>query len=514
MTPTTSQGSARSMRQRFKGRSESISTHKGLILTIACVAQFMVVLDVSIVNVALPSIRNSLGFSQVNLQWILNAYTLSFAGLLLLGGRLVDIIGRRKVFFCGIFLFSVASLVGAIATSQREIIIARTLQGVGAAILSPSTLTIITTTFEEGRERAKALGAWSAVAGAGGAAGALFGGILTDYLSWRWTFLINVPIGIFEVVLAWMFLSEFKRSQATKGARLDVVGSALITFGLTAVVYGLVQGGNLGWANVETLVAFAIGAASMVFFVYYEAKIAGSPIIPLGIFRHRALSVANVAMFLVGGSIFASWYFLSLFMQEILGYSPLKAGLAFVPQTLAIITGAQISSRLISKIGSRPLVIGGPIITAIGLLMLGNISPTSSYLGSLFLPSILVTLGMGLCFTPLAFSATTGIDRHLAGLASGVLNTARQVGGAVGLAGLSSLALAVTNSNLSSLASNVHVSHHAAVLMAASHGYGVAMTASAVIAVFASLSALMLPKSPKRLAEAIDEELILGFEGA
>ncbi len=494
---------------------EKISRSKTLILIIACVAQFMVVLDLSIVNVALPSIRVSLGFSSLDLQWILNAYTLSFAGLLLLGGRLGDIFGRRKVFLIGLFIFGGASLMGAMANQQWEIIVARVLQGVGAAVLSPSTLTIITTTFSEGKERARALGAWSAVAGAGGAAGALFGGILTSYLSWRWTFLINVPIGIGEILLARLFLTELRAQK--RSTKLDIVGSLLVTLGLTALVFGLVQGGNLGWGATETLLSFFSAALLVVGFLYYEARVAVDPIVPLGLFRLRALSVANGAMFMLGASIFASWYFLSLYMQEVLGYSPLRAGLAFVPQTLAIIVGAQISSRIVTRVGVRPLIVVGPLITAAGLLMLGGITPGASYWHTLFLPSVLITLGMGLSFTPLAISATAGVDRHMAGLASGLLNTSRQVGGAVGLAGLSSLAVAVSTNDFSVIAGAGHVSRHFAMLQSTSFGFGRAMVVSAAIAVAASVIAALMPSGPTRGGmdtEPGDLEVVLGFEGA
>ena len=495
--------------------SKTVLPNKTMILVIACVAQFMVVLDLSIVNVALPSIKTTLGFSSVDLQWILNSYTLSFAGLLLLGGRVGDIFGRRRVFLFGLVLFGLASLFGAVASQQWEIIFARTLQGVGAAVLSPATLTIITTTFTEGRERARALGAWSAVAGAGGAAGALFGGILTFYLSWRWTFLINLPIGILVMVLTRLFLSELKSE--VKSSALDIVGSILVTVGLTALVFGLVQGGNVGWTATETLASFVIAVVLLGTFLYYENYVATAPIVPLGLFRLRALSVANIAMFMVGGSIFASWYFLSLYMQEVLGYTPLRAGLAFVPETLAIIVGAQVSSRVVTRVGVRPLIVAGPLITALGLVLLANITPSSGYLDELLIPSVLITLGMGLTFTPLAISATSGVARPMAGLASGLLNTSRQIGGAVGLAGLSSLSVAVTNSSFQKLDKSGHFTHQSAVLLALSDGYGRAMLISAGIAGIAAVVALFMPVSGSKSAlqpVIADPEAVLGFEGA
>ena len=487
---------------------------KGLLLFVAALAQFMVILDVSIVNVALPAIKTTLGFTTNDLGWILNAYTLSFAGLLLLGGRLGDIFGKKKIFIVGMVIFTVASLLGAVSNSQALILVARALQGLGSAIVSPATLTIITTSFAEGKERARALGIWSATAGAGGAAGALFGGVLTNYLSWRWTFLINVPVGVVEVLLAFLYISE-SRGEHKASNRLDVVGSLMVTLGLTSIVFGLVQGGNIGWRKPETIVAFVFGVVLLVGFLFYEARVAAAPIIPLSIFKYRALSAANAAMFLVGGSIFASWFFLSLFMQEVLGYSPLKAGLAFIPQTLAIIVGAQVSSRLIHKVGARPLIIGGPVITAVGLVLLGGITPEASYLKTLFIPSILITLGMGLCFTPLAFAATSQVDRRYAGLASGLLNTSRQVGGAVGLAALSTVAITSATNAIRHIPASASIAvRHASTLLASAHGYGLSMKISAIIAIGASLSALALPVTKSRGSEHADDAAIAAIEPA
>ena len=487
----------------------TIKEHKGLILLLACVGQFMVILDVSIVNVALPDIKRTLGFTDSELQWILNAYTLSFAGLLLLGGRIADIFGRRKVFMIGLGVFTLASMLGALSTDRSVLIFARAVQGLGAAILSPATLTIITTTFSEGKERAKALGVWSAVAGAGGAAGALLGGILTDLLNWRWIFLINIPIGIGAGVLTFLYLSEFKRNTDQKVV-LDVLGSLLITFSVTALVYALVEGGTVGWSDSTTLLSFLLAGLSLVYFLIHEGKVATNPIVPLGLFRLRKLSISNITMFFVGGSVFASWYFLSLFMQQILGYSPLKAGLAFVPETLAIAVGAQVSSRLIGRIGVRPLIVIGPTISAIGLMLFHGISVHSTYLGSIFLPSVLTTLGVGLAFTPLAVAATSGVTRSQAGLASGLLNTARQLGGAVGLAGLSSIALSFTASDTKTLIAQGKYGLHEAALVAASAGYARSMEISAVIALVAAAFGATLGGRQRVIADSSDEAMTIG----
>ncbi|SHE98279.1 drug resistance transporter, EmrB/QacA subfamily [Ferrithrix thermotolerans DSM 19514] len=496
--------------------SRAIKEHKGLILLLACIGQFMVILDVSIVNVALPAIKTSLGFTDSELQWILNAYTLTFAGLLLLGGRVADIFGRRKVFMAGLAIFTVASLVGAVSTDRSILILARAIQGLGGAILSPATLTILTTTFSEGKERARALGIWSAVAGAGGAAGALLGGVLTDLLSWRWIFLINLPIGALAAVITFLYLSELKRSSGSK-TNLDVLGSVLITFSVTALVYALVEGGTSGWSSSTTLISFGVSALTLLYFLVHEGKVAKSPIVPLGMFRLKKLSVANVTMFFVGGSVFASWYFLSLFMQQILGYSPLKAGLAFVPQTLAIATGAQVSSRLIPKVGVRPLIVVGPIVSGVGLLLFHGISIHSSYLHSILLPSVLTTLGVGLSFTPLAVAATSGVERSLAGLASGLLNTARQVGGAVGLAGLSSIALSFTGSDMKALLSHGAISLHRAALVASAAGYAHSLEISAAIALVAAAFGAFLGGRGNRNSsdarESLSVDSNLGVEG-
>ena len=492
-----------------------VQEHKGLILALACLAQFMVILDVSIVNVALPAIRSSLGFSASNLQWILNAYTLAFAGLLLLGGRLADLFGRRRIFLVGLAIFTIASLTGALSNSQGVLIASRALQGLGGAILSPSTLTIITTTFEEGRARAKALGMWSAVAGAGGAAGALLGGVLTDLLSWRWIFLINIPIGIIAVIGTLIYLGERKSSSSKRS--LDVVGSVLVTVGVTSLVFGLVSGGEVGWSSLQTLGSFALSVVLVSLFLLYEAKGASSPIVPLGLFRLRSLSVSNLAMFFVGGAVFASWYFLSLYMQEVLGYSPLQAGLAFVPQTLAIVVGAQISSRLVTRLGPRPILVVAPILSAIGLFLLHGISANSSYLGTLAIPSVLITLGVGLSFTPLAIAATGGVPREQAGLASGLLNTSRQLGGAIGLAGLSAVALAQSNSVQAAQRAAGHFLTHAVINLSLASGYGRALEISALVALAAAATAFLLPRSPKRSTSSPDSDAfddhILAVEG-
>ena len=453
----------------------------GLVLALACLAQFMVVLDVSIVNVALPSIRHDLQFSQSGLQWVVNAYTIAFAGFLLLGGRAADLYGRRRVFLLGMGLFTAASLAGGLAQNQATLIAARTAQGLGGAILAPATLTILTTTFPEGPRRSRALGAWSALAGAGGAAGSLLGGLLTDLVSWRWILFINVPIGLLGLAAGRLLLEETREERSARS--LDALGAVLVTGGLMALVYAIVGTSWHPWTSAPTLATLLLAAALLAWFGWHEARVAEHPLMPLGLFRSRSVSGANLVMLCMGGGFFAFWFFLSLYMQNVLGYSPLKAGFAFLPMTVAIVVGAQVGSRLLPRVGARPLLILGPALSTVALLLLSRISADGSYAGSLLVPTVLGPLGLGLAFTPVAFAATAGVPRHQAGLASGLVNTTRQVGGSIGLAVLATLATDRT-------ASLLRTTSPAAALTS---GYARAFVASAVILFAAAAAALLLP---------------------
>jgi EmrB/QacA subfamily drug resistance transporter len=395
-----------------------------LILSVACAAQFMVVLDVSIVNVALPQIRGELGFSPAGLQWVINAYTLAFAGFLLLGGRAADLVGRRKVFLLGLGLFTAASLVGGFAQSPATLIAARAAQGLGGAVLSPASLTILTTTFTEGRARARALGTWSAVAGAGGAAGALFGGILTHYLSWRWILFVNVPIGVLVSVAALAVLSESRRADASRS--LDVAGALLVTTGLVVLVYGIVSTDTHPWTSAHTLITLGLAVLLLVAFLLVEAKVARAPLMPLRLFASRSVSGANLVMLLLCAALFAMWYFLSLYLQTVLRFDSLTAGLAFLPQSLAIIVGAQFTARLLPRTGPRPLLVAGALVTSAGFFWLSQLTTQSSYAADVLVPGMLITLGLGLTFTPIAAAATGGVAQSEAGLVSGLVNTSRQ----------------------------------------------------------------------------------------
>jgi EmrB/QacA subfamily drug resistance transporter len=408
----------------------------GLILALACIAQFMVILDVSVVNVALPSIGRNLHYSPVGLQWVVNAYVLTFAGFLLLGGRAADSFGRRRVYLAGLFLFATTSLVGGLAQSSGWLTAARAVQGIGGAALSPATLTIIITTFS-GAKLARALGLWSAIGGAGGAIGVLLGGVLTSELSWRWVLYINVPIGLAAGVVAIIYLGEARGTGVRQ--RLDIPGAVTVTAGLAALVYGIVGTDQYAWGSPHTIAWLA--AAAVLLIIFFTLQVRGTaPLMPLRLFKIRSVSGANVVMFLVGAVFFSMWYFLSLYLQDVLRYGALRAGLAFLPMGIAIIIGAQTGARVMPRIGIRPLLFSGTALVTGGFFWLSRIGPTSHYWGAVFGPGVIISFALGLLFTPLASAATMGVERSEAGLASGLLNTSRQVGGSLGLAILATLA--------------------------------------------------------------------------
>ena len=461
-----------------------------IILTIACVAQFMVVLDVSIVNVALPKMGADLHFTQSSAQWVVNAYVLTFAGFLLLGGRAADFFGRRHVYLTGLAVFTIASVGAGFAATGSQMIAVRALQGLGGAILSPATLTIIVTTFQ-GPRLAKAIGAWSAVAGAGGAVGALAGGLLTGWASWRWVFFINVPFGLLAGVAALTYLREMRNKDAT--VKLDIFGSVLVTSGLAALIYGIVNTTTRGnsWTSQSTLGWVIGGVALLIAFLFWESKVASHPLVPFRIFKARSLSTANVIMLLVGGAFFAMWYFLTYYFQEILHFSVVRTGVAFVPMAVAIIIGAQVSSRLLGKTGARPILLVGGSFATLGFYWLTLIQPTSHYFPSVIAPAVLCALAMGLLFAPLATAATSGVDRADAGLASGVLNTSRQVGGSIGLATLGTVA---TDRTISAM-------HSVSPAQAYVDGYHSAFFISALVGVVVTIIAFTLPAATGKNAK-------------
>jgi EmrB/QacA subfamily drug resistance transporter len=415
---------------------------KSLALALLAMTQFIIVIDASIVNVALPSIGDALDFSQDNLSWVVNAYTLTFGGFLLLGGRLADYLGRRRMFMVGLGLFSVASLLGGLAQSEGWLIGARALQGLGAAIVSPAALSIITTTFAEGAERNRALGVWGAVAGAGGAAGVLLGGVLTDTLGWEWVLFVNVPIGLAAASLAPRLLVESRVAAEQRGS-FDLPGAFSVTAGLALLVYALVSTATAGWTSTATIERLAGAVVLLAAFVAIEAR-SRNALMPFSIFRLRTLRGANAVGLLIGMALFSMFFFISLYLQQVLGYSPLKAGLAYLPLSIAIITSAGAASQLVTRLGFKPVLIAGLLIITTGLVWFSQVSAGGSYLGDVLAPSVLAGVGLGLAFVSVTIAAMAGTSPGQAGLASGLINTNQQVGGALGLAILASIANTTT----------------------------------------------------------------------
>jgi EmrB/QacA subfamily drug resistance transporter len=413
-------------------------TRRRWILVLCCVAQFMVILDVSVVNVALPSIRAALRFSPADLQWVVNAYTLTFAGFLLLGGRAADLLSRRRVFAVGMGLFALASLVGGLSSSQEMLVLARGFQGLGGAVVAPATLAILTTTFDEGQERNRALAAWGAMGAVGGSTGVLLGGVLTDLLGWQWILFINVPIGVAAAIAALRVVPESRPEPAAQ-RHYDVAGAISVTAGLVVLTYGIVRTDVNGWTSAATLLTVAAGLALLGAFVGIERR-AARPLVPLGIFRSRTLTMANVVVLLMGSSAFAMWYFVSLYVQEVLGYSPIQAGLAFLPMTLSIVVSSTFAGRMATRLGPGRIFAAGMALIALGMALFARASPTGSYLGDVVVAGVLAAAGIGCSFVPATIAATAGVRREDAGLASGLVNTSRQVGGSIGLAALATLA--------------------------------------------------------------------------
>jgi EmrB/QacA subfamily drug resistance transporter len=410
--------------------------------------QFVVVIDASITNVALPSIGKALNISQDNLSWVVNSYTLTFGGFLLLGGRLADFFGRRRVFMIGMALFSVASLAGGLAANETWLIIARAVQGLGAAIASPAALSIITTTFKEGSERNRALGIWGAVAGAGGAAGVLLGGMLTEWAGWEWVLFVNVPIGAFIVWQAPKRLIESRVGEEGERA-LDLPGAVTVTGGLALLVYAMVDATSAGWTSTATILRIAGALVLLAAFVVIELR-TKRPLVPFSIFRRRTLRGANIVGILTGMSLFSMFFLITLYLQQVLGDDALEAGFSYLPLALSIILAAGAAGALVTKVGFKPVLITGMLLVAVALAWFTQISPDGSFLVDVLGPSILAGLGLGLAFVPVTIAAMSGSTPEEAGLASGLINTSQQVGGALGLAILASIANSSTSSALES----------------------------------------------------------------
>jgi EmrB/QacA subfamily drug resistance transporter len=420
--------------------SKTHEVNPWLVLVLVCLGQFMVILDATIVNVALPSIQQDLQFSAADLQWVINSYTLVFGGFLLLGGRAADLIGRRTLFVAGVIVFSAASLLNGLSNSSEMLVAARGLQGLGGALVSPAALSIITTTFEEGPDRTKAMGVWGAIAAGGGAFGLLLGGILTEALSWEWIFFVNVPVGIAAAVLAWRYVPESRAEKREGGPKsFDFAGAVTVTAGLIVLVYAIVKAEEFGWGSTRTLGLGALAIALLAVFVLIERR-SSAPLVRLGIFRIRSLLGANLVLLVVAGGLFANFFFSSLYVQQILGYTPIEAGLAFLPVTLGIVAGSGLSQVLVKKVGVRETTMGGMVLAAAGLFLLSRAEVDGTYLGTLLPGLLLMSVGMGLTFVPVTLIATTNVSTEDAGLASGLFNTSQQIGGALGLAVLATLA--------------------------------------------------------------------------
>jgi EmrB/QacA subfamily drug resistance transporter len=414
---------------------------KWLALALLSVVQFMVVLDIAIVNVALPSIKDDLGFSEENLQWVISAYALVFGGFLLLGGRAADVLGRRRLFLVGLAVFTIASLLAGLAWSEGSLIGARAIQGLGAAIISPAALSILSVTFAEGRERNVALGVWGAVGGFGAAAGVLLGGILTDALSWSWIFFVNVPVGAAAFALAPLLLGE---SRDAAVSRFDVPGAVLVTGGLSSLVYAITQAGQQGWTSGRTVGFFAAGLVLLAAFARWEST-HPEPLMRLGILGIRTVSGANVTGFILGTAMFSMFLMLTLYMQQVLGYSAMKTGVAYLAVAGTAILWSAVAAQLVTKIGVKPVLVTGMVALTLGLAYFTQVSVGGSYLGDLLPGFLLVGVGIGFAFVPISIAALAGVQASEAGLASGLINTSQQIGGALGIAALSTIATSRTS---------------------------------------------------------------------
>src|SRR5256886_2484934 len=465
--------------ERKNGRMVTSERRKWLALALLSAVQFMVVLDIAIVNVALPSIQVDLGFSEQNLQWVISAYALVFGGFLLLGGRAADLLGRRRLFLVGIVVFTVSSLLAGLAWSETSLIAARAFQGLGAAVITPAALSILSTTFTEGRERNIALGVWGAVGGFGAAAGVLLGGILTDLLSWSWIFFVNIPVGVTAFVLAPILLKE-SRDASVKS--FDALGAVLVTGGLSLLVYAITQAGRDGWLAGKTVGFFAASLVLLVGFVVWEMR-HSEPLMRLGILRIKTVSGANVAGFILGTATFSLFLMLTLYMQQVLGYSPMKTGVGYLAVAGTAIFTSAVAAQLVTRIGVKPVLAIGMTSLTGGLLYFTQVSVGGSYLGDLLPRFLLIAVGLGFSLLPVSIAALAGVQPAEAGLASGLINTSQQIGGALGIAALSTIATSRTSSALAS------GSTHATALV---DGFHSAFVAGVIIAGLGIVAALTL----------------------
>jgi EmrB/QacA subfamily drug resistance transporter len=473
--------------------------NKWIVLALLALAQFMVVLDVAIVNVALPSIQRDLNFSASNLQWVVTAYTLTFGGFLLLGGRAADLFGRRKLFITAVGFFALMSLFCGLAQSETQLIIARALQGLAAAFMSPAALSIVLAEFREGKERNAALGVWAGVAAGGAAAGVLLGGILTQYLNWRWNFFVNVPVGVLVVFGGMRLLPHHIGEENTK-VKLDWAGAALATTGLMSLVYGLSKAPQNGWNSGTVWEFIGVGIALLVAFIVNEAKYAKEPLMPLDLFKIRNVAGGNAAFLAIACTLFSMFFFLSLYVQVVLGYSPIKSGLCFLPITLIIGITSTVVSRYVGRIGYKPFIVAGPLFLSVGLMVLSHILKVGgTYWTNVFPGLALGAFGMGLTFVSGTLASTSGVPKHFSGLASGVLNTSQQVGGAIGLAILSAIYASTLKEQLSTNLPHVTSSAqaHLVQLGAQVQGFQDALRVGSGLALVGAIVAFLVIKNQK-----------------
>jgi EmrB/QacA subfamily drug resistance transporter len=478
-----------------RGNEDSADSRRWLALAVIVAAQFMVVLDVAIVNVALPSIKTDLNFSQESLQWVITAYAIVFGGVLLLGGRLADLLGRRRVFMAGLALFTVSSLLDGLAWSEGSLIAFRGLQGLGAALLSPAALSILTTTFREGRERNLALGIWGAASGSGGAAGVLLGGALTSALNWSWIFFINVPAGIIVLAISPWLLKE---SRADLGhRRFDFAGAVSITGGLMLLVYAMTRATQHGWVTAESIGLLAASALLLVAFVVIEYR-SKAPLLPLRIFRLRTLTASNITGLLMGGAIFSQFFLLTLYMQQVLHYSALKTGVAYIALTLAIISFSAAAQALVTRLGIRLVLPAGLALSAVALVLFARLPVDGTYLSDLFPAFLISGVGLALAFVPISIGGLTGVRQADAGIASGLINTSQQIGGAIGVAVATTIATTFTAHYV-----DVHPASSPLGGAALTHGFEIAFYVLAAFAlVGAVVAAVLVESNPVAPAEA------------
>jgi EmrB/QacA subfamily drug resistance transporter len=477
--------------------ASSLSSRRGVaILILLSLVQFMDVLDASILNIALPSIKHDLGFTQQSLQWVINGYILTYGGFLLLGGRMADLLGRRSVLVTGLLVFAGSSLVGGLAHTESLLIGARFAQGLGAAMLSPAALSTLTSTFRSTRDRNTALGVWAAVSGIGGAAGVLFGGLLTEGPGWRWVLFVNVPFSAVAFVGAFLLLKKERRKPAAL-ANFDALGALLVTGGMLLLVYALVKAPDVGWGATRTIAEIAVAGVTLAAFVANELR-ARNPLIPMSILRVKGVAAADATQMVALAGFLPMFFFLTLYMQTVLHYSPIQTGIAYLPLTGGFIIAASISSQLFARIGTKPVVLAGTLTGAGGLYWLSRIPVDGSYLSDILPGLLVVSIGLGGVFTGLTTAANAGVDEDKAGLAAGLLNTGQQLGAALGLAILSALATARTSSLLDG--------GHDTVAEAATHGYQRALMAGAVLMLGASVVALLARNTRQTSAPVIEEE--------